>query len=103
MEVCISHQNERAGGYASGVLHFVEPVNEELGYILRKSHTIQVRISRAPNRMDVLNAVQVKNSHDPKLNPKPGNDTRWNSWQIEAERANIIMGDFVYCQFASAW
>ena len=41
VEVCISHQNERAGGYASGVLQFVEPVNEELGCILKKSHVIQ--------------------------------------------------------------
>ena len=93
VEVCISHQNERAGGYASGVLHFAEPVNEELGCILKKSHVIQSRFSRAPNRMMQLEYVQEKHKREPKLAPKPGNDTRWNSWHVEAERANLIMGD----------
>lgn len=44
VEVCIAHQNERAGGYASGVLQFAEPVNDELGKILKKSQLV-VRIN----------------------------------------------------------
>ena len=100
VDVCIAHQNERAGGYASGVLSFAEPVNEELGDILAKSHSIQVRFNRAPNRMDVLKEVQEKYNREPKLSPKPGNETRWNSWHVEAERANVIMGDLC---MANSW
>lgn len=48
--ICIAHQNERAGGYASGTQEYADPVNLELGDILHKSHGIQVRMNRAPTR-----------------------------------------------------
>jgi hypothetical protein len=43
LSVCIAHQNERSGGYASGTIVFAEPANDELGLIIDKSPKIQVR------------------------------------------------------------
>jgi hypothetical protein len=40
LSVCIAHQNERSGGYASGTIAFAVPANQELGDILDKSHRI---------------------------------------------------------------
>jgi hypothetical protein len=51
--VCYAHQNERSGGKASGTVKFTEVINDELGDVLKKSHKIQVRISRAPKRMHI--------------------------------------------------
>jgi len=93
VDTCIAHQNERAGGYASGTLNFAEPVNVELGEVLKKSHGLQVRLSRSGTRMEVLRGVMRKKNRDPLLAPNPGNETRWNSGIDEAERANTIMGD----------
>ena len=42
--VCFAHQNEWSGAYARGMGDFAEPVNAELGDILRKSHEIQVSL-----------------------------------------------------------
>ena len=50
LSICIAHQNERAGGYASGTHEYAEPVNLPLGIILNKSHGIQVRLNRASSR-----------------------------------------------------
>jgi hypothetical protein len=93
LRICVAHQNNRAGGYASGIHDHAEPVNEELGVILKKSHGIQVRLSRAPNRMEVYAGIQKKNNRQPMLKPKPGNDTRWDATVDEVHRANIIMSD----------
>ena len=91
--VCVAHQNNRAGGYASGMHDHAEPVNEELGQILKKSHGIQVRLSRAPTRMEIYQGIQRKNNRKPMLKPKPGNDTRWDATVDETRRAVIIMSD----------
>jgi hypothetical protein len=93
VDTCIAHQNERAGGYASGTLDFAEPVNLELGAVLKKSHGLQVRLGRSGARMEVLRGVMRKNNRNPLLAPNPGNETRWNSGIDETERANVIMGD----------
>jgi len=93
VDVCISHQNQRSAGYASGTVDFAKPVNEELGGIIRKSHDITVHISRAPLRMSVYNDVQKRRKRRPQLTFKVGNDTRWDSWLLETQRNNMIMGD----------
>ena len=31
LSVCLAHQHERSGGYASGTITFAEPANKELG------------------------------------------------------------------------
>jgi hypothetical protein len=93
LSICCAHQNERAGGYASGTHKHAVPVNEALGSILEKSHTIQVRVNRAESRMDVLRDIQKNRNRNPILTPKPCNDTRWNGRHDETKRANIIMGD----------
>lgn len=91
--VCIAHQNQRSGQWASGLGDFANPVNPELGLILKKSHNIQEKFRRAPNRMQVYRTIQSKMNRKPMLNPKPGNDTRWDSRQDECRQANLIMGD----------
>jgi hypothetical protein len=93
LDICIAHQNERAGGYASGTHDFVNPVNEDLGDVLKKSHTLQVRLGRSANRMDVLREIMNDNNRDPLLAPKPGNDTRWNSRHGECVHAIDMMQD----------
>ena len=50
LSICCAHQNERARGYASSTQEYANPVNLELGKVLNKSHSIQVRLNRAPNR-----------------------------------------------------
>jgi hypothetical protein len=90
---CLAHQNERSAGYASGTLKFAQPKNEALGAILKKSHKIQVDISRAPTRMSVFLSIQKKRERKPLLKPNPSVETRWNSSIDETTRANLIMGD----------
>ena len=90
LSICCAHQNERAGGYASGTHKHAVPVNEALGSILEKSHTIQVRVNRAESRMDVLRDIQKNRNRNPILTPKPCNDTRWNGRHDET---TFIMGD----------
>jgi hypothetical protein len=99
VQVCVSHQNQRAGGYASGMHDHAVPVNVPLGTILKKSHTIQVRIGRAGTRMDVLREIQREYGREPMLGPDPGNDTRWDSREDEARRATIIMHDLCKANF----
>ena len=43
--VCMAHQNERSGGYASGTMKFALDPNPELGAVLIKNHEIQVTLS----------------------------------------------------------
>lgn len=93
IDVCISHQNQRSAGYASGTIDFADPVNEELGSTIRKSHDITVHVSRSHSRMSMYNAVLERRNRKPRLKPIIGNDTRWDSWQLEAARTNLIMGD----------
>lgn len=93
LDICIAHQNERAGGYASGTHDFTNPINPGLGDVLKKSHTLQVGLGRSTNRMEVLRGVMKDNNRDPILAPKPGNDTRWNSRHTECVRAIDIMQD----------
>ena len=93
VDVCIAHQNERSGGYASGTIEFAEPVNEELGDLLKKSHTIQTFIHRSQERMDAYEKIAESNGREPIYRPKPGIDIRWNSSIDEAMRSNLIMGD----------
>jgi hypothetical protein len=40
--VCMVHQNERSGGYASGTIKFATDPNPNLGAVLEKNHTLQV-------------------------------------------------------------
>jgi hypothetical protein len=61
--------------------------------VLKKSHGLQVQLSRSGTRMEVLRGVMRKKNRDPLLALNPGNETRWNSGIDEAERANTIMGD----------
>ena len=93
LSVCIAHQNERSGGYASGTIAFAEPANDELGAIIDKSHKIQVRMSRSSQRMAIYCDIQTENNPTPMLLPDPENETRWNGLIDETVRANIIMGD----------
>jgi hypothetical protein len=90
---CLAHQNERSAGYASRTLKFAQPKNEALWAILKKSHKIQVDISRAPIRMSVFLSIQKKRERKPLLKPNPSVETRWNSSIDETARANLIMGD----------
>ncbi len=75
LSICITHQNERSGGYASGTIAFAEPANDELGSIIDKSHKIQVRMSRLSQRMAVYCGIQTENNHKPMLIPDPANET----------------------------
>ncbi|KAL7474701.1 hypothetical protein ACHAW6_003559 [Cyclotella cf. meneghiniana] len=93
LSICHAHQNECAGGYASGTHKYAEPVNVDLGQILEKSHVIQFHLNRTESRMDAVRAIQKKNQHDMVLEPKPANDTRWNGCHDETKHANMIMGD----------
>jgi hypothetical protein len=93
LSVCIAHQNERSGGYASGTIAFAEPANDELGLIIDKSHKIQMRMSRSSQRMAVYCDIQTENNCKPMLIPDPANKTRWNGLIDKTVRANIIMGD----------
>jgi hypothetical protein len=43
--------------------------------------------------MDVYRAIQKKNGRNPCLVPLPGNDTRWNSRQVEVGRYLMTEGD----------
>lgn len=40
--VCMVHQNERSGGYASGTVKFALDPNPNLGAVLKKNHSLQV-------------------------------------------------------------
>jgi hypothetical protein len=97
-DVCLAHQNERSGGYASGTIKFAQPVNEELGGILLKNHRIQVHISRAPTRVKEFRDVQSARGRKPILLPDPAGETRWNGFIDETKRSNIIMGDLTETQ-----
>jgi hypothetical protein len=95
LSICIAHQNERLGRYASGTIAFAEPDNDELGSIIDKSHKIQVRMSRLSQRTAVYCDIQTENNRKPMpmLIPDPANETRWNGLIDKTVRANIIMGD----------
>eukprot|EP00956_Cyclotella_meneghiniana_P033656 scaffold98044_cov37-Cyclotella_meneghiniana.AAC.1 len=93
ISTCIAHQNQRSGGYASGTHDFANPVNVALGDILKKSHTLQVRLGRSPNRINIYRGIMTRYNRCPQLMPKPAGDTRWDGRQDETRRANIIMGD----------
>ncbi len=69
--ICYSHQNDRSGGYASGTMKFADKPSEELGAILRKSHEIQVQISRAPKHMKLYSDIQQRHGCKPLLAPEP--------------------------------
>ena len=60
VDICISHQNQRSGGLASGTLDFAVPENQELGDLLNKNHLIQTFISRSTGRMATYKGVQRK-------------------------------------------
>lgn len=93
-DTCFAHQNQRSALRSSGVVTFkTGPTNKDLGNCLNKSHEIQVRIYRSPNRMTVLNAIQTEKGRDPHMGPKLRTDTRWDSSYDETKRANQIMGD----------
>jgi hypothetical protein len=93
LSVCIAHQNERLGGYASGRIAFAVPANQELGDILDKSHGFQVHLSCSSTRMAIHHNIQVKNKRMPMLVPNPANKTRWNGTINETIQANTFMGD----------
>jgi hypothetical protein len=56
-------------------MKFADKPNKELGAILKKSHEIQVRISRSPKRMKLYSDIQRKQSHKPLLVPDPAGET----------------------------
>jgi hypothetical protein len=60
LSVCIAHQNEWSGGYASGTIAFAEPANDELGLIIDKSRKIQVRMSCLSQRMAAYCDIQTE-------------------------------------------
>ena len=92
--ICYAHQNQRSNLRASGTVTFkTGPTNKELGNFLNKSHAIQARFYRSPNRMEELNKVQKRKNRNPHLGPQPRNDTRWDSTYDETKRSNQIMGD----------
>ena len=91
--VFYAHQNERSGGKASGTVKFAEVINDELGDVLKKSHKIQVCISRAPKRLHIYQQIKNKKDCKPLLNPDPAKETRWNGCIDETIRANLIMDD----------
>jgi hypothetical protein len=93
LSVCIAHQNEWSGGYASGTIAFAEPANDEHGLIIDKSHKIQVRMSRSSQKMAVYCDIQTENNCKPMLIPDPANKTQWNGLIDKTVKANIIMGD----------
>jgi hypothetical protein len=74
-------------------MKFADKPNEELGAILRKSHEIQVRISRAPKHMKLYSDIQQRQSCTPLLAPDPAGETHWNGCIDETTRANQIMGN----------
>jgi hypothetical protein len=74
-------------------MKFADKLHEELGAILRKSHEIQVRISRAPKRMKLYSDIQWRQGHKPLLAPDPAGETRCNGCIDETIRANQIMVD----------
>ncbi len=73
--VCLAHQNECSGGYASGTIKFDEPVNDELGGVLTKNHQIHVRLNWSAPRMKVYCSMQERHEHKPKLSPDPAGET----------------------------
>ena len=91
--VCLAHQNECSGGYASGTIKFAEPVNDELGGVLTKNHQIHVLLNWSAPRMKVYCSVQERHERKPKLSPDPAGETRWNGVIDETVRASMIMGD----------
>jgi hypothetical protein len=74
-------------------MKFADKPNEELGAILRKSHEIQVQISRAPKHMKLYSDVQWRQGRKPLLAPDPAGETHWNGCIDEIIRANQIMGN----------
>jgi hypothetical protein len=91
--ICFAHQVNRSGGYASGSIKFAEPVNEPLGKLLNKNHTIQVRFCRSGTHMKVLHDVQTDNGRCPLLLPNPAGETRWGGCIEETENFNRMAGD----------
>lgn len=75
--ICMSHQNERSGGLASGTIKFAEMQNEELGLIIKKNHENQVRLNRSGHRLGVYSGVQDRKERNPKLGADPCGGTRW--------------------------
>jgi hypothetical protein len=73
-------------------MKFADKPNEELGAIVRKSHEIQVQISRAPKRIKLYSDIQRKQGRKPLLAPDPAVEIRWNGCIDETIRANQIMG-----------
>ena len=57
--VCLSHQNEWSGGYASGTAKFADAPDHELGAVLDRNHEVQVQMHRNPGRIIVYNDVAV--------------------------------------------
>lgn len=100
--VCLSHQNERSSGYASGTTDFASKPNDELGAVLKKSHSIQVRINRAPKRMEAYRSVQESKGRNPPLHPNPCNETRWQGVycillsHIVCAHPHLAMRPFIY-------
>lgn len=91
--ICFAHQANRSGGYASGTIKFAQAVNEVLGAILNKNHTIQVRFCRSGARMKLLRDVQKNNGRKPILSPNPAGETRWGGCIDEAVAHNKFAGD----------
>ena len=89
--ICYAHQNQRSNFRASGTVTFkTGPTNKELGKFLNKSHAIQARFYRSPNRMEELNEVQNRKNRNPHLGPQPRNDTRWDPVTIQKSREEKI-------------
>ena len=94
--ICLSHQNERSGGYASGTAQFADAPNDDLGKILAKSHKIQGRMHRNPGRMTKYKCVASDKGRKPVLFPSPGNETRWGCKSL------FTLSLFVYVSYVSS-
>ena len=76
--VCLAHQQQRSGGFASGTAKFASLPNEPLGGVLKKNHTIHQMINRNSDRVGIFRCVQEGKQREPPLDVNPANEVRWN-------------------------
>ena len=75
--VCMAHQLQRSAGYASGTVKFASLPNEPLGAVLKKNHTLHVRMNASTGRVTAYRRVQEAKHRDPPLGVNPANEVRW--------------------------
>ena len=75
--ICLIHQNERSGGWASDTSGFVDKPNEDIGLLLKKNHDIQQRVNRNGGRVEVFRGVQKGKVCIPPTSLDPANEVCW--------------------------